>query len=183
MKKIHGSIAGIYLFLVFVVYLLTGLSGQNKNEIIITNFLSYFLIADPYLFLFILIHSIFQGPFRFTDIVRFDHASHTTIGPLSIIVILIGLIGVASSLGAMLDVRQAKYILLGLITFLSFAALLNLIMFLLVFMLPDPGLLGHSGSAAIANSIPSVLLAASYWLAYRKISLGANPIPQITSSN
>lgn len=169
-EPVKSLVARVFLTFVCFEYVLVGWTGLNKNEIIITNFLSYFAVVDPYLLLFAVAQHPFSQGGGLTGIVHFDHIDIGAMYFLSWIVISMGVVGVLSCIALARGIRMARYVLATLIIFLSFAALLNLTIFSLAWIPAYRSVIGIAGDATILNFIPSILWATSYWFAYRKLS-------------
>lgn len=169
-EPVKSLIARVFLTFAFFAYVLVGLTGLNKNEIIITNFLSHFAVVDPYLLLF----AVSRG---LSGIAHFDHIDIDTMYPLSWVVIWMGVVGVLSCLALIIGIRMARYVLAALLVFLSVAALLNLTIFSLACIPAFSSVTGLAGDATTMNFIPSLLWVASYWFAYRKLSFERASIP------
>ncbi len=170
-RRFNPSIASAYLAFVFLGYALIGLSGWDKNAVIVTNLFAYLFVVDPYLFIWMLGLPLFAFSSSFNGIAHFDHTSHRTIGPLSLPVLLLGVVGIAAVLTVMARIRAARYLLQGLMAFLTAAALLNVA--ILAARIFSPSLLDALPpiyNDSQMNGIPSIFWMASYWFAYMKIN-------------
>ena len=165
-QRVSHSFAGRYLAFAFLGYLIVGSSGLNENAIMVTNALSYWFVVDPYLFIWILglpISAVLSGA------VHFDHMSPTTMRPLSVAVVCLGVVGIIAVIAAMKGIRLGKSGLRALIAFLSIAALLNIAIMLTRFF--SPAALDSLPSVyndSMMNGIPSAVWISSYWYAYSK---------------
>jgi hypothetical protein len=132
--------------------------------------LSYFLIVDSYLFVFIARCSFFSSC-SFMSLSRFEHTSSDALISLSATFVFLGFVGFVAAIAVMFGFRLGKYALLVLIVLLSVAALSNIAVVTLFFVSNDYGL-GVLKDNAILNALPSIVWVASYWFAYRKMSIG-----------
>jgi len=109
------------------VYCLMGVSGLNNEWVMITNFFSFYLLADPYHFLHFLACSATSFPCTVTRIRKFDHVAPEYMVPLSIFVLAIGLLGFASVISAMAKLKVGYYALLVLAVLASAAAVFDIL--------------------------------------------------------